>query len=671
MIRLLLTDQGQGITVASIDTGVEWTHPALTKAYRGKHSDGTVDHNYNWYDPSRTCPSAQPCDNDDHGTHTMGTMVGDDGTHRIGVAPGARWIAAKGCSSSGCPESSLLAAGEWMLAPTDLSGANPRPDLAPDVVNNSWGAQSVNPFYTDIVSSWVAAGIFPSFSNGNAGPGCATTGSPAGYVDSYASGAFDVTNTISDFSSRGYGVNGVVKPNIAAPGEEVNSSVPGGFDIFSGTSMAAPHTSATVALMWSVSPSIRGNVAETRAILDRTAIDVPDTGCGGTPGKNLTYGEGRLDAYAAVLASPRAGTGTLRGTVTAAGAPLADAQVSIGGESGRSSTTGTDGSYLLTGITPGNYQVTVSKLGYRTEIVPVTIVVDAAATADVVLTVVPRATLSGTIRAAQGPAGGAKVTLADTPISVTAGPDGRYSLTAPQGTYQLAVTSPIRCADGTTQRVELGTAATFDIMLPARTDAFGYACTEVTGAYPSVNNRLPLRGDDDSYVVTLPFPVPFYGQVYNTATVSIDGNITFGDGRQYNGGYNVALPATSQPNGALYPFWDDLYIPADGPGLAPGVYTGVTGNAPHRFFTFEWRDVQLDQWRGELLTFAAQLGEDGTIIYRYQMDKWLDDSATIGLEDPTGTIAFQYSYNELVIRYGTVLGFRAPRSARPAPRRVL
>ena len=128
-----------------------------------------------------SCAGA-PCDDDGHGTHTMGTMVGDDGdpgTNQVGVAPHARWIAAKGCEDLGCSDFALLSSGQWILAPTDLNGQNPRPDLAPNIVNNSWGDGPGNPFYQAIVDAWNAAGIFPAFSIGNAGEfGCATAGSP-------------------------------------------------------------------------------------------------------------------------------------------------------------------------------------------------------------------------------------------------------------------------------------------------------------------------------------------------------------------------------------------------------------------------------------------------------------------------------------------------------------
>ena len=298
---------GEGIVVANIDTGVQFDHPALVGKYRGNLGGGSFDHNYNWYDPSNVCgnPSVAPCDNNAHGTHTMGTMVGDDGaSNQIGVARGARWIAAKGCETNSCSDAALLAAGQWILAPTDLAGTNPRPDLRPNIVNNSWGGGGGDPWYSEVVDAWTAAGIFPAFSTGNDGPGCGTAGSPGDYVTSYASGAFDINGIISGFSSRGPGPAGLTKPNLAAPGVDIRSSVPGGgYAAFNGTSMASPHTAGTVALIWSAVPSLVGDIDATTALLDGTAVDVDSTGCGGTVADNNTFGEGKLDAFAAVTAA--------------------------------------------------------------------------------------------------------------------------------------------------------------------------------------------------------------------------------------------------------------------------------------------------------------------------------------------------------------------------------
>ena len=107
--------RGEGLVVANVDSGVQFDHPALVGRYRGNLGGGSFDHNYNWFDPSHICPTPAPCDNNDHGTH-MGTMVGDDGAgNQIGVAPGARWIAAKGCETNNCSLSrcSPPASGSW------------------------------------------------------------------------------------------------------------------------------------------------------------------------------------------------------------------------------------------------------------------------------------------------------------------------------------------------------------------------------------------------------------------------------------------------------------------------------------------------------------------------------------------------------------------------------
>jgi subtilisin family serine protease len=314
MVWTGFNDRGEGIVVANIDTGVQYTHPALVNQYRGNNLDGTFDHNYNWHDPSKICgnPSLAPCDNNGHGTHTMGTMVGDDGdpgANQIGVAPHATWIAAKGCESGSCSLAALLSSGQWVVAPTDLMGLNPDPLMAPNIVNNSWadGPGSSDAFYRATVQAWVAAGIFPAFANGNFGPGCGSVAPPGSYSESYGVGAFDINNNIAGFSGRGpapLALGGGIKPNVSAPGVNVRSSWNnGGYLSISGTSMATPHLAGTVALVWSAQPLLQGDIDGTRAIIDNSAIATSDLTCGGTAANNNVWGRGRLDAFAAVTAA--------------------------------------------------------------------------------------------------------------------------------------------------------------------------------------------------------------------------------------------------------------------------------------------------------------------------------------------------------------------------------
>ncbi|MFI6995206.1 S8 family serine peptidase [Nonomuraea wenchangensis] len=649
-------NRGEGIVVATIDSGAQFDHPELAASYRGKNPDGTVTHDYNWFDPARVCPTSAPCDNNGHGTHVMGTMVGANG---IGVAPGARWIAAKGCELSTCTDASLLAAGQWILAPTDASGQNPRPDLAPDIVNNSWGGDGYDPWYKETVEAWVAAGIFPAFANGNEGPACDTSGSPGQYVISYSAGGFDVNNAVYARSSKGEGEGGEIKPNIAAPAVNVRSSTPGGtYDSYTGTSMASPHVAATVALIWSASPALQGDVANTRPLLDSTAVDVADTSCGGTAADNNVWGEGRLDAYAAVNAAPRGETGDLSGTVTSGGAPLAGATVTVSGAVTRTVTTGADGAYTIPRLLEGDYELTAAKFGYDTATARVTIAAGQSATADLAMTQKAGGTVSGTVSTAGTPEAGATVAARGTPVSAVTDAAGRYSLTLPEGAYELTVTPASRCSTPATAEVTVSGNVTKDIELPLRGDGFGYTCKGGAQPYVAGTEKLALTGDDDAAQVTLPFPVPFYGAGQSRAWIATNGFLTFADSRVTTAS-NGNLPTTSTPNHAVYPYWDDLIVDA-----RAGVYTAVTGTAPHRAFVVEWRDVTFYNDSAQRISFAALLGEDGSISFRYKdlgSERARGTSATVGIENATGTDAMRYSYEEAALASGQGVTFTASR----------
>ncbi|BCJ40903.1 hypothetical protein GCM10010168_47970 [Actinoplanes ianthinogenes] len=632
-------DTGQGIVIANVDTGVQFDHPALAASYRGRQADGSYRHDYNWYDPSHVCSGAAPCDNAGHGTHTMGTMVGADG---IGVAPGAKWIAAKGCESQSCSASALLAAGQWIVAPTDLSGANPRPDLAPDIVNNSWGgAAGFDPWYSDVVRAWTAAGIFPAFSNGNSGPGCATATTPGSYTDVYSSGAFDVTGAIASFSSRGTGQDGGIKPDLAAPGVDVRSSVPGdAYASYSGTSMASPHTAATVALIWAAVPALRRDLTATREILDVTATDADDTSCGGTAADNNVFGQGRLDAYAAVslALSP---AGTLTGTVTGAGGALAGATVTVTGPATRTTSSAADGGYRFGRLPAGRYQLSVTAFGYDSFQLAVTVGEGDSVRADAALTASASGIVSGVVSVGGDPAAGATVALAGTPVSVTTGADGAYRLAAPHGDYQLKVDPLGGCATGATRSLTVRGDVTVDVALSQVRDAFGYACTPAEEAYRPGTTRVDLTGDDAAAEVTLPFAVPFYGTGYRHAWVSTNGVIAFD--QAVHSYANTDLPDTAVPNNALYPFWDDLYVDD-----AAGVYTAADADT----FVVEWRNVRFFGDETQRLSISAILHSDGRVTYRYRDlsgARTGGNSATIGVENADGTVGLAFAYGKSVV----------------------
>ncbi len=659
--------RGEGIVVANVDTGVQFDHPALVGQYRGNNG-GSFDHNYNWFDPAKICPPGTPCDNAGHGTHTMGTMVGDDGNpgpNQIGVAPKARWIAAKGCESSGCSLESLLAAGQWIAAPTDLNGMNPSPEKRPHVVNNSWGGGGGDTFYQQIVDSWIAAGIFPAFANGNSGPSCGSAGSPGDYASTYAVGAYNIMNQISSFSSRGPSLfDGITKPNIAAPGEDVRSSVPGSaYDVFSGTSMATPHLSGVVALIWSAAPSLVGDINATRALLDQTAVDTADLSCGGTAENNNVFGEGRVDAFAATEQAPRGPTGTLTGTVTAAGgAPIANATVSVEGPTKRRTTTDAMGVYTML-LPVGEYTVTASAFGYVSQTAEhVAIAEGMTTTQSFTLTAAPSAAVSGTVTDSTGaPVAGAKVTILGTPIPpAITDAAGKYSFASvPHGTYDVRAEGT-RCLEAQTKSLTVDGDETLNFTLAERQDAFGYKCKGVAASFIDAETVLPLTGDLVSINVPLPFSFTLYGQTYDSATVTPKGYIEFLPMGPVTY-INEAIPSPNRPNAAIYALWDDMVVDS-----AASVRSQVVGTAPNRQFVLEWRDVTFFDAPQLRVRFEMVLSESGGITFQYAGPS--DDprqrggSATIGIENDSGTVAFQYSLNEPTVDAGSAIQFFLPDS---------
>ncbi|KAF1322726.1 hypothetical protein FI667_g11085, partial [Globisporangium splendens] len=289
---------GQGVIVANIDTGVRATHEALKRNFLGKNG---------WYDPE--LQSDEPYDIHGHGSHTMGTIAGAKG---VGVAPGATWLACKGCRwyegddgpEVGCSEEDLLTCAQFVLCPTDTKGQNEDCSKAPQVVSNSWGGDGGDNFYKGAVDAWTKAGIVTVFSQGNDGrKGCSTAGSPGDYPSVIGVGSSTSTDALSAFSGKGPSVAGRRKPDITAPGQLVRSiwnTTDTAYSTISGTSMAAPHVTGAVALLLSAQPDLA--IDEVKVALytttDQKGLKASNYTCGGTSDANWPnnqWGHGRLN----------------------------------------------------------------------------------------------------------------------------------------------------------------------------------------------------------------------------------------------------------------------------------------------------------------------------------------------------------------------------------------
>lgn len=317
---------GQGVVIAGQDTGVRWDHQALIQQYRGWNGS-TASHDYNWHDAihefigpgsTNSCglSSPVPCDDNNHGTHTVGTVVGDDGgANQIGVAPGARWIACRNMEAGDGRPTTYAECFQWFVAPTDLAGENPRPDLAPDVVNNSWGCPAselcTDPaILQDVVQNVRDAGIVVVVSAGNSGSSCGTINTPAAIYDAaFTVGSTTSAEAMSSFSSRGpspFPLTATLKPNVVAPGSSVRSATrasTSSYGTSSGTSMAGPHVAGAVALLIATDPNLRGDVDRIEQILSDTAVPLTLTqtcgGIGPSTWPNYVAGHGRIDVWEA------------------------------------------------------------------------------------------------------------------------------------------------------------------------------------------------------------------------------------------------------------------------------------------------------------------------------------------------------------------------------------
>jgi subtilisin family serine protease len=272
--------RGDGVLIGHLDTGVDDTHPALA---------GKVAF-FQEFDAIGSPVASATHDSDVHGTHTAGTMVGR--TFRgvnIGVAPEARLASALVLSGGTGTFAQIIAGMQWAIG----QGVH--------VVNMSLGGLGYSTIWNLPVLNATLAGVLVVASIGNSGQG--TSGGPGNDPLSVGVGATNHLEQVAGFSSGQTLVSvpwffltlrPYIKPDISAPGVQVESSIPGpDVAAFNGTSMAAPHVAGATALLLSTETALQGDPFATRAILLGTVEDF------GEAGRDQRFGFGRVDAQSA------------------------------------------------------------------------------------------------------------------------------------------------------------------------------------------------------------------------------------------------------------------------------------------------------------------------------------------------------------------------------------
>ncbi|MCK4547504.1 MAG: S8 family serine peptidase [Candidatus Eisenbacteria sp.] len=312
---------GDGVLIAMLDTGVDYTHSDLAGRMwtnPGEIPDNSIDDDGNgyvddYYGYDFAVHNSDPMDDDGHGTHTAGTVAGD-GTGGIttGVAPGAEIMALKVLRYGQGAEEDVWEAIQYAVE----NGA--------DIISMSigWIQCRHNPareLWRQACENALAAGVVVVAAAGNerdkegtnlycAPPEQVRT--PADVPGVIAIGAVTMGDWVTVFSSEGpvtwesvhgYGdyphPPGLIKPDFSAPGQNVNSTIRGGGysgNTWAGTSMAAPNVSGAIALMLQADSTLTSS--EIGAFLQETCVDYYH------PGKDNLFGHGRINALAAVEA---------------------------------------------------------------------------------------------------------------------------------------------------------------------------------------------------------------------------------------------------------------------------------------------------------------------------------------------------------------------------------
>ncbi len=696
---------GQGRLLMNIDTGVYPNHPAYWHKWRGNF----VPANQAWFDPGGGTTTPSDCDG--HGSHTIGTMVGRSTTtaDTIGVAIDAQWIAAKTICSSPHTSNSI-AAFQWAMNPD----GNPSTitDM-PDAISCSWydpnTTNECSGLYKQTLDAVEASGIAVVFSAGNNGPNASTITMPKNIntneVNVFAVGAIDATlysggnnNPIASFSSRGPSTCGgtgslLIKPEVSAPGVSVRSSgTATGYNQLSGTSMASPHVAGAIGLLKQFAPTLTGQ--QIKMALYNTAIDL------GTAGEDNTYGKGLIDLVAAYMSLGTPDTvpptritdlavvdptsNSLRLTWTApldtsmggvvqydirwALSPITDTTSFYNATPltypGAPGAAGTPQQLIVTGLNFsttyhfairskdawGNWSLVsnsangttlaapsigVNPLSMTKILLPQQTIIDSVTITN---TAVNPSTLNFNIQLANNTFPNKAISVQLIPKSInTEGNDGDKENPKEVGGISIE-------GQGGPDPFGYRWIDSFEPNGPQ------YVWTDITTNPNAVNitNNFTPNKDDGYQTIPLGITFPFYGTNYTTAYLSTNGFLSF---TALTSSYftNAAIPSTALPNNIIAAFWDDL--------------DGRTQGTVHRLTEGNKTTIQFTNWQKYnatgSLTFQIVLFSSGRIMIYYNTMNAVLNSATVGVENATGTVGLQVVYNSNYVQNNMALKIEA------------
>ena len=234
--------KGAGVVIASIDEGVDLTHPDLAvNIWNNPKPSGRCPgaHGYDFVDED-----SDPSDSGGHGTHTAGTFAAAiNGIGVVGVAPEAKIMALRALGYQGGSTFMLVRAMKYAA------------DCGAQIASNSWGGASRTKAFSDIMEYGTAKGTTYVFSAGNSWDSGNPQNSPVGYSQ-FLTGVIGVAATSADNYQTGFSSAGKFV-TVAAPGQGIMSTVPvaqgntpdDAYLMISGTSMACPHVSGAAALV--------------------------------------------------------------------------------------------------------------------------------------------------------------------------------------------------------------------------------------------------------------------------------------------------------------------------------------------------------------------------------------------------------------------------------------